>query len=112
MSGGDSTGGGFDPGVEISCSTLFEKTILNSPKPQVLAKIKVNDLLNLQLMPSGASKVLVAMTQEGEVAGSITSSKLPKLIHCIEYEHFSYIATVDRVDGGRCEITIRPKAAI
>ncbi|NJD90724.1 MAG: hypothetical protein FIA91_04285 [Geobacter sp.] len=109
MSGGDYSGGGYDPEVEVSCSMLIDNTVLNSPKPEVIAKLKVDDVLDLQLIPSGAAKVLTAVTIQGEVAGSITSSLLSKIIRCIEVEHFSYVAIVKDISGGRCEVIIRPK---
>ena len=107
--GGTSGGGtgGTAGGQGNICSNLFERTILNSPVPQVVNKLKQGDLLQLETQDQG--RILVASYQ-GEVAGSVTSPRLIDFIECIQ-SGYAYIATVDSVNGGQCHVTIRPKAA-
>jgi hypothetical protein len=73
MSGSNSSGD-RGPEVPVDCLAIMEETTLASPAPSVLSKLKVNDVLDLQFnRPLGP---LVAVTQGGETAGSITSSIL------------------------------------
>lgn len=58
MSGGDSTGGGGgSTGEVLDCSKLFERTVLNSPKAEILAKLEAGQVLKLILMQSDSKKV-------------------------------------------------------
>lgn len=104
--GGGGTGG--TPGGQGNiCSSLFERTILNSPVPQVVSALKQGDLLQIETHDQG--RILVASYQ-GEVAGSVTSPRLIDFIECIQ-DGYAYIATVDSINGGQCHVTIRPKVA-
>ncbi|EHJ48321.1 hypothetical protein DFW101_2316 [Solidesulfovibrio carbinoliphilus subsp. oakridgensis] len=103
-SGGSSGGGGSGGGGNI-CSSLFERTILSSPVPEVITKLKQGGILQIELIDQGR---ILAASFHGERAGSIISPKLIEFIECIQ-AGFEYIATVDAVDGGQCQVTIRPK---
>ncbi|BCS51772.1 hypothetical protein [Geobacter sp. SVR] len=109
MSGGDSTGGGGgSTGEVLDCSKLFERTVLNSPKAEILAKLEAGQVLKLILMQSDSKKSLVAVTSEGEVAGSITTASLSQIKKCID-QGYGYIALVESVAGGRCSVLLRPE---
>jgi len=111
MSGGDSSGGYSGPDEVLDCASIFEKTILNSPKPDVLSKITAGDVLTLELKQDDGRKSLVAVTNNKEVAGSITSATLSKIKSCMD-QGFSYIAIVESIEGGRCTVLLRPEALL
>lgn len=111
MSGGDSSGGFYSPEDVPDCADIFEKTLLNSPKPEVLSKIKEGDVLTLELRQFESGKSLVAITLSGEIAGSITSASLSKIKSCID-KGFGYIALVESVIGGKCTVLLRPETLI
>ena len=109
MSGsGSSYGGGGWSGDDecVDCASLFETTIINSPDPDVISKLTVNDNLAVTL---DAKRILKVVTDSNEIAGSITSARMLQIIDCIE-QGFSYIAIVKSISGGRVEIEIRPES--
>jgi len=95
-------------GGETNCASLIEETVLNSPNPKVVEKLRVGDVLELHLQKTGKAVALYAM-RGAEAAGSITSSLLSKIIDCIN-DGFEYVAVVQKVSGGACRIQIRPKS--
>lgn len=111
MSGGDSSWDSSGSDEVFDCASIFEKTILNSPKPDVISKIKVGDVLTLELKQFDDRKSLVAVTNDQEVAGSITSATLSKIKSCMD-QGFSYIAIVDSIEGGRCTVLLRPETRL
>lgn len=100
-SGGGIGGGGF-AGGEDKCE-IFEETPLNSPNPAVIKNLRTGEMLTLQIQGSS----VVAYTQGGAIAGSITFRKMADLIDCVG-EGWSYGAEVKRVSGGLCVVFIRP----
>ena len=113
MSGSGGGGGGRDewrPGVpdggieEDECD-ISELTILSSPNPQVVNTLSENVALTIEL-EGQAPQRLVAKTQDGGVAGAITSREMPKIAECIQ-AGFDYEAVVLSVDGGRVEVRIQ-----
>jgi hypothetical protein len=112
MSGGDfsAPSGSGSASFSSDCASLFEKTVLNSPDPLVLAQLKKGDVLSVAILPRGTKKVLVALASDGRPAGSITSAALAKIISCIENEAFSFVAEVVDIQGGACTVFIRPEA--
>ena len=103
MSG--SGGGGYAP-RESRCGNLSFSTVLGSPKRTVLALIRKGQILDLVLNTT-PTKVVVAMTNAGQIAGTITTMT-QKLIECIE-EGNSYEAEVTKVTGLQCSVDVRPK---
>ncbi len=107
MSGEETTTGGSGGGqVNGGCADIFVQTTLASPVPEVIKKLKPNDVLRFQLQ--GERGPLLAITDQKEIAGSITSSYLARIIRCIT-EGYKFIAIVKSVNGGRCDIEIRPE---
>lgn len=96
-------GGGGDP--NDACA-IFERTRLNSPDKTVLATLRVNDVLKLELK-DGRPVLLLAVDSRGRTAGSITSPKLPQIIACIRQGR-AYEAEVQTLNGAICEVQIRP----
>lgn len=114
MSGGDYSTPAGTSGIggdgESDCASLFDRTILNSPDPNVLSQLGKGDVLPLILREDGGRKILLAVTQEGAPAGSVTSALLSRLVNCIEIEGVGYVAIVENIDGGKCTVQIRPEA--
>jgi hypothetical protein len=102
MSGGN--GPIIDHTPVTDCSSIIEHTILNSPNPAVLAKLKIND--ELELLAKTERGPLEAFDSNGDIAGSITSSILAQLLDCIK-KGYSFIAIIEEIDGGKCKIEIR-----
>jgi hypothetical protein len=101
--GGGGGGGGSDDTPQ--CDKLTTKVILNSPDSKVLNKLKVGDVLIVQLQkPTGP---VVVVTRDGKVAGSITSAILTSLIRCLELGN-QYVAEVLELSAGKCQVLIRP----
>jgi len=48
----------------------------------------------------------VVVTESGELAGSLTTSKLLRLLECIE-EGFSYVAEIKKISGGDVQVEVR-----
>ncbi len=95
--GGD---GGQIP--KSNCKDLSFTTNLRSPNPRVLRNLHIDSILNIEIDPD--SGAVVAMHNH-QIAGSITSAHLAQLIRCMGND-FTYIATVQSIDGGNCEVLI------
>ena len=111
MSGGGPTngirnGGPNGPDNGSDCTSIVDRTTLSSPDPDVIQGLQENDFL--QLVAESQRGPLYAVTSSGETAGSITSRSLAKILRCIA-EGYSYVARVKRVEGGICEVEIRPE---
>lgn len=95
---GDGGGGGDDP-----CA-VHEITVLNSPDRTVLAALRVGELLVLEL-DLGPPRRLLAKTNSGQVAGSITSPSLAQLVRCMQ-EEVAYGLEVLSLRGAVCQVRI------
>ena len=98
----DTTGGPGPGNGDTDCTRIMEKTILNSPVPEVVSTLKTGDILNVLLR----ERSLVAVTEDNVVAGALTPPILPKIVECIS-EGYEYIAIVQSITGGRCIVEIR-----
>jgi hypothetical protein len=105
--GGGGGGGGPSPPSGIDCARLVIRTPLNSPNQSVVAKLKKNDQLSIEVQ--GARGPVVAKDSSGQIAGSITAQSLLDLIRCIN-DGYEYIAIVRDVSGGKVDVEIRPKS--
>jgi len=111
MSGSGSSGigvGGGNIGTEEDCSKIFESTVLNSPNPDILEKLKPDDELEVSILDEAGNLSLVAK-YEGEIAGSITTASVAQIIKCIQ-DGNDFVAIVISIDSGRCLVEIRPKS--
>jgi hypothetical protein len=86
---------------------LIFRTTLNSPNPAVVSQLKARDVL--QVSPKSSKGPIEAITDAGEVAGSITAGQMMRLLQCID-DGFEYVAVVLSISGGRVEIEVRPKS--
>lgn len=102
--GGSGGGGGADGGAD-KCA-IYETAVLASPVPVVVATISVGDILAVELETSPRDRVVVR-TNDGQVAGAITSIRLVDMIECIG-DGYVYQAEVKSINGGKVEVEIRP----
>jgi hypothetical protein len=77
--------------------------VLNSPVPEVVGALKNGEVLAVKVH-NGTS--LVAVTENGKVAGALTPPLLPRIVECIE-EGFEYVAIVLSVSGGECRVHVK-----
>lgn len=106
MSGPGGSGGGGGPGPEIpeiDCTRISERTVLNSPAPDVVGRLTKGDLLDVKVL-NGTS--LVAVTEDGDIAGALTPPLLPRIVECID-AGFEYVAIVLSVSGGECRVHVK-----
>lgn len=96
------TGGTLRPDVD-DCSSFSETTSIASPDPAELARISVGSVLNVELRKNGQS---VVATSGGSEVGSLLPIRLIQLIGCMK-RGFTFSASVVRMNGGLCEVTIR-----
>ena len=106
MSGSGGGGWAGEPGIE-NCSELSESTILNSPQRAVLETLQQGDRLGVRLNRAGRG-VIVEAFKDDQVAGTITSSIIQRLVECIGSGH-KYVAEVLDVKGGACRVWVRLK---
>lgn len=103
MSG--SGGGSWTTPTGDSCERLTSETTLTSPDRAVISQLNVGTPLEVEVDNSGARPVVRAVYQ-GQVAGSITSSIIQRLVECIDDGH-QYVAEVLSVQGGTCRVRVR-----
>jgi hypothetical protein len=87
------------------CEDLVVVTTLNSPVPAILVNLHPGDELSLAINEQGGRRILTAITAGAEIAGSVTSAALFRLMDCIDKKH-TYGARVELIDGGRCIVKI------
>jgi hypothetical protein len=97
MSGSGGGGGSrFDsgPGGQSSkCEELVILTPLNSPVPAVVKKLRKDSRLVVSKTSVGGVVRVEVVTSDGEVAGSITSAQMMRLIECMD-QGVNYVAVV------------------
>lgn len=108
MSGGGGTSH-WEPKPEFDCARLIERTLINSPVPEVVQRLDGGALLRVTLSNLNGAQVLQAVAENGDVAGSLTPPSLPQIIECIGKGH-SYVAIVLDRDGGNIRVEIRAEA--
>ena len=103
------TGGdGSDSGSSVpDACNISEVTNLNSVDRAVVSGLRNGDHLPVVFLP-GPPQRLVAKTQQGTTAGSITSPSMLQIIQCIQ-AGVEYEAEVLGVRGAQCQVRIAPK---
>lgn len=86
---------------------ITEVTTLNSVDRNVLAGLRPNDRLAVAFQ-AGPPQRLVAQTQAGATAGSITSPSMLQIIQCIQAGH-NYDAVVLSMRGAQCQVRIESR---
>lgn len=97
-----SGGGGASSGDRCD---IREPAPLNSPKSAVVDRLKVGQVLRLEVDRSGASPVLKVVDAAGNEAGSLTHRNHARIIECID-ELNTYTATVIEKAGGAVTVLI------
>lgn len=103
--GGRTTGsaGGQTGSPDDDCASYREKSMLASPDPNVLATLKSGQRLRVE--PTNRTTPVQAITEDGQVAGTLMPSSLDKLLSCINSGTL-FEAIVDSVNGGACTVLI------
>ena len=86
------------------CTTLVIDTQLSSPKPTVIAAVKIGDVLDVALQDMGGTSAVVVLRQ-GQVAGGLASPQVNRLRECIAQGHL-YQASVMDVQGGQVRVRV------
>ena len=113
MSGGGGGGSSRDKwrpdvpngGVGADACDITEFTILSSPNPLVVNTLGKDDVLAIELEGQQPQR-LVAKTDDGNIAGSITSQRMPDIAECIGAGH-EFEAIVRSISGGRVDVLVR-----
>lgn len=106
MSGSGNGSNGGSPGSSTRCQDINTITHIATPNPQILEKVKVGDYLDLTLRTSTGP--IQAVTNTGEIVGSILTVTISQLINCIN-EGVQFHAKVLSKNGGDCKVLITPK---
>ena len=105
--GGGRSGGGFGGGTGggvAFCESVNENVVLQSAEDAVVAPLKRDDKLLLQLTDGGVP--IVAVTPTGAVAGSIIlRSNQLAFVRCMQNGH-EYEARVTSNENGICRVTV------
>ena len=101
-------GGGGGGGDDTQCDKLSFKAHLTSANAKVIKSLKAKDVMEVKVR-SGSSTVIVAVTEQGDLAGAITSGRHAKLLSCLK-AGYEFKATVLAINGGDCEVEVRPRA--
>ena len=100
---GSGGGGGISTPFD-NCELLVIDTQLSSPKPNIVSKIKVNDILSITIQRTGETTVVVALHGK-DVAGGLASPETGRLRACIE-SGTQYVAKVTFVNDGQVRIRV------
>ncbi len=104
-SGGGGGGGGGQPADPC---LKIRRGPINSPKPAVIAGLKVGSVLVVRVRTVGTSLVLVVEDSSGAVAGSLTFVGYLEIVDCIQNRSINYQAVVINISGGVCEVRVEP----
>jgi len=99
------------PGVPPACDLAFE-TPLNSPDRAVVQRLRPGERLRVELRTTNGVSLLLAVSESGDVAGSITSAQMAQIIVCIQDYGVQYTATVLRIVSGQCMVRVSPTGGI
>ena len=102
MSGSNGNGGEPRDPYELDCSALSFNTAINSPKPEVVAVIAVQQQLELRLQ---GNIVVVGIPEVQDVLGSINHTNTLRLIECMRKGH-EYVATIREIQDGLVRIFV------
>jgi hypothetical protein len=103
--GGGARGGSPDVG-QTPCEALAFETQLSSPKSDVIAGLKVGEVLDVVLKQDGGVQTIQVLRAQ-KVAGGLTAPDVKRLRECILSGH-TYKATVTAVTGGQVKVRINP----
>ena len=106
MSG--SGGGDYLPTpVGGPCDRIKQETAIQSPNPDVIARLSVGAQLDVGLGLQGQAKTIFVRAG-ADIAGTLVISGQGRLIECLE-QGYSYVAVVKTLSGADCVVEIRPR---
>jgi len=92
-------------GTGDSCLNLFINTTLASPDPDVVESLKKGDFL--EVVAVGAEGPIQALTDAGEIAGNIVSTRQLMLLGCLR-DGTRYRAKITEHNDGEVNVLITP----
>lgn len=101
---GGGGGGGTDP-----CD-IRESGVLRSPDPAVVRRLRQGDDLGVITQDVRGVSVLVAVAEDGSIAGAIDCRSEQQIVDCIA-QGSTYAARIDTLSGGVVAVGIRRIAA-
>lgn len=102
--GGGGGGGGYPPPEQTSCEDVGGESVLTSPDPAVLKKLKPGDCLSVELHKEKGVTVAAALYKK-EIAGIIPGAQYNRLLSCLTTGH-KYHAIVKSIQGGMCTVDL------
>ena len=106
MSGGGSGSSSYIPqreeGKKTKCNSLSFLTNLSSPVPAIINNLRTGAVLQIELDPRSG---VIGAYYHGRIAGTLTSDRIAELLRCMN-DGYSYIATVQSINGGDCRVLI------
>lgn len=106
LGGAGAGGSGGQEGEDDPCARLSFSSTLDSPEPDVVNDFEPGVELDVVLTEEDGTLVVVARTEDGEIAGTITN-ELPDLIRCLRGDR-AFVAVVREVDGGAVRVDVHP----
>ncbi len=106
--GGGTNGGPSVPDGGTDCASIFVEVQLSSPKPAVISKLQLKEVMTVEVRQEKGHPVLYAMTDRGEAAGTIIHAQSTKIANCIDQGN-PFVAVVKRLDRGLCVVEVRPR---
>ena len=109
MSSGEGGGGGGGGGGDRplgNCDDVNFQATIRSPKIEIVARLKDNDLLSVVLDQDRAT--IVVETSEHERVGSLMSGDTATLIACLQ-RGYRFVAVVRSKQGGVITVHVRPR---
>lgn len=107
MSGSGNSGGnpymGGSPSQNVDCKKTRGRGLVNSPDPSVLVKLSVKDTLTITI--KSVTGPIIAKTSSGEDLGSVLTTIMSEIIHCIN-EGYEFEGEILNISGGKCELLI------
>jgi hypothetical protein len=89
------------------CERLKQETAVQSPNPDVIARLSVRDELDVSLGVQGQAKTIFVRAG-ADIAGTLVISGQGRLIECLE-QGYTYVAVVKALSGADCVVEIRPR---
>lgn len=103
MSGSDSTPPSR-PQPPRDCTAVDFATQISSPKPAVVGRLNVGDVLDVEAQTYQERTVLV-LTSQSEIVGGLASAQAAKILECIGDGH-RFVADVESVTAGQVRIRV------
>lgn len=104
------TGGGDDtpytPTPVLPCDQVKLQVALQSPQPEVVARLTVDEVLAVSLETEDGIR-RVAVRKDLDLAGTVVASGMDNLVRCLQ-QGLAFEAQVLEIDGGLVRVEIRP----